>query len=152
MAGEYPGSATVEQARLKLAGILDSGISAFLDLTAPEDGLQDYHNLLPERSFAYRRTPIPDMDVPSLAGMRHILATLDELLEQHSVYVHCWGGIGRTGTVIGCHLVQRHGKSGAQALETIAGHWPQMAKRRRFPRSPQTDAQCDFVRNWECRK
>jgi len=32
--------------------------------------------------------------------------------------VHCLGGLGRTGTVVGCFLV-RHGLSGAQALETI---------------------------------
>lgn len=29
-----------------------------------------------------------------------------------TVYVHCYGGIGRTGTVVGCWLV-RHGLSGA---------------------------------------
>jgi hypothetical protein len=148
MAGEYPGDATVERAEAKLARILDSGVSAFLDLTAPEDGLLDYHPLLPERGFVYRRTPIRDMDVPTPSGMRHILKTLEELLFDQVVYVHCWGGIGRTGTVVGCHLVEHHGMNGQQALETIAGHWNQMAKRRRFPRSPQTEAQCQFVRSW----
>ena len=34
------------------------------------------------------------------------------------VYVHCWGGVGRTGLVVGCHLA-RHGVVGPAALERI---------------------------------
>src|SRR3712207_6971239 len=34
-------------------------------------------------------------------------------------YVHCWGGIGRTGTVVGCYLVE-HGMDGEQAIAAIA--------------------------------
>lgn len=38
---------------------------------------------------------------------------------QEKVYVHCWGGIGRTGIVVGCYLV-RHGITGKTALSEIA--------------------------------
>ena len=31
------------------------------------------------------------------------------------MYLHCWGGVGRTGTVVGCWLV-RHGRTGDEAL------------------------------------
>ena len=33
-----------------------------------------------------------------------VIATIEHALERGGVYVHCWGGIGRTGTVVGCVL------------------------------------------------
>jgi hypothetical protein len=65
------------------------------------------------------------------------------------VYLHCWGGTGRTGTAVGCHLV-RTGKSGSEALATIAELWQTVSemKRRDFPESPQTRAQRAFVEGW----
>ena len=49
--------------------------------------------------------------------MREILDHLRTRLDSgHKVYVHCWGGIGRTGTVVGCHLVEQ-GMTADQALE-----------------------------------
>jgi hypothetical protein len=51
---------------------------------------------------------IRDMEVPTEAEMIHILDTIDQALtEDRPVYVHCWGGHGRTGTVVGCYL-RRH--------------------------------------------
>ena len=32
-----------------------------------------------------------------------ILDSLDTAIaDEHTIYLHCWGGIGRTGTVVGC--------------------------------------------------
>jgi protein-tyrosine phosphatase len=48
------------------------------------------------------------MEVPTEAEMIHILDTIDQALaEDRPVYVYCWGGHGRTGTVVGCYL-RRH--------------------------------------------
>jgi hypothetical protein len=63
------------------------------------------------------------------------------------VYVHCWGGKGRTGTVVGCYLV-RHGiAEGEAALKAI------QKMRRNDPKahepSPETREQCDFVLRWK---
>ena len=45
-----------------------------------------------------------------------ILDDLDDLLERgRKVYVHCWGGSGRTGTVIGC-WIRRHDLVGADEI------------------------------------
>jgi protein-tyrosine phosphatase len=63
------------------------------------------------------------------------------------VYVHCLGGIGRTGTLVGCWLV-RHGLAGDEALAAIAHGWKGVAKRWRAPRSPQTEEQHAYVRSW----
>ena len=78
--------------------------------------------------------------------MTSILETIDGVLAAgRAVYVHCYGGIGRTGTVVGCFLA-RHGMAGAEALEQIA-RW-----RERTPdgwkRSPETDEQRQMVLNW----
>lgn len=56
----------------------------------------------PVRHFSY---PIPDMGVIDDAGYDAILAVIRDELDAHRmVYVHCWGGKGRTTTVIGCLL------------------------------------------------
>ena len=52
--------------------------------------------------------------------MRAILDLIESAITAEApVYVHCWGGIGRTGTVVCCWLVER-GLSGEQALVEIA--------------------------------
>ena len=155
MAGEYPIAIREEDGLRKLSGIVASGIRHFIDLTHVIDPLDPYQHLLhrvidPSCPVpGYDRFSITDMGIPdSRELMNAVLDRIDGLLAQISPpYVHCWGGIGRTGTVIGCWLV-RHGQSGEQALETIAGHWATVAKRHRYPQSPQTDEQCDYVLGW----
>ena len=75
-----------------------------------------------------------------------ILDAIDDAVERgRIVYVHCYGGVGRTGTVVGCYLV-RHGRSGEEALAAIA-EW-----RRNTPdgwrNSPETREQRELVLNW----
>ncbi|MEZ4725856.1 MAG: protein-tyrosine phosphatase family protein [Caldilineaceae bacterium] len=155
LAGEYPGAALAVNARPKLRRILAAGVTFFLDLTHPDDSLQPYVELLNEeanqdsRPVLYRRLAIPDLDVPPVAQMVQTLDLIDEALAAgHVVYVHCWGGVGRTGTVIGCYLV-RHGLSGEAALADIARLWQAMEKRDRHPHSPETAAQMAMVRTWQ---
>lgn len=153
VAGEYPGAGNDEEARSKLRRILDAGVTFFLDLTEEgEYNLKPYTPFLGEeattrgRQVRHRRMPIRDRGTPTVEGMRRILDTIDcALQEGHVVYVHCWGGIGRTGTVVGCYLV-RHGMSGPAALDEIA-------RRRRgtpdgYRRSPENDEQAQVILHW----
>lgn len=154
MAGEYPGAFNEAQARHKLQLILEAGVTFFLDLTEPDE-LEPYAGLVEEAAKArgitvkHQRLSIKDGDIPkSPQEMVKILDTIDEALAAgHTVYVHCWGGIGRTGTVVGCHLV-RHGKRGEEALAAIARWWQSIEKRHRHPRSPETEAQVAYILNW----
>jgi protein-tyrosine phosphatase len=76
-----------------------------------------------------------------------ILNTLEAALQAgRGVYIHCYGGIGRTGTVVGCFLVRR-GLSGEAALRQIAG-WREGTPDG-WKRSPETDEQREFVLNWK---
>lgn len=141
MAGCYPGSLSEDNARTKIAWLLDQGVTFFLDLTR-EGELQPYVGYLPE-AVSYQRAEIIDMGVPGNQDMIRILDTIDAMIESAQiVYVHCWAGRGRTGTVVGCFLV-RNGLSGVAALDEIV--------RLRGGRhdSPEAEQQYEFVRNWE---
>jgi protein-tyrosine phosphatase len=152
LAGEYPGAKTKDEARRKLQSFLDAKVDFFLDLTEEEEGLEPYAQLLEEEAMArdrrvvYRRLPIPDMDVPTTERMREIQQAIEAALEDgRTVYVHCLGGLGRTGTVLGCYLVENE-VSVAEALAEIQ-------RRRRWTKdgwkkSQQTPAQVDFVKRW----
>lgn len=158
LACEYPGAPTPAEAIPKLDALLAAGIRDFYDLTEDQE-LVPYEMLLRERAahagldpaiIRYRRLPIRDLDLPSAERLTEILAALAESeAAGRLAAVHCWGGIGRTGTVVGCHLVQQHGLSGPEALAFIAHEWQTVAKRARAPRSPETDAQIAFVRGYQ---
>ena len=82
--------------------------------------------------------------------MTNMLDEIQNWLAQgHIVYVHCWGGVGRTGTVIGCWL-RRSGLTGEQALNQVAQCWRAMSEEKllRHPESPEFEAQKQFVRDW----
>jgi len=153
LAGEYPGSPYTRQASERVRSLLALGVTFFLDLTSPADYLLPYAphlNQDPPGSGSLPvkvNHPIRDFDIPTRGAMKRILDALDGALsEGHIVYVHCWGGAGRTGTVIGCHLV-RHGMPGEQAIEEIARLREVIpAERRRL--SPETDSQQKMVRSW----
>jgi protein-tyrosine phosphatase len=151
LAGEYPGALDTNSARRKICDLLDSGIRTFVDLTEPFE-LQDYEEVLRREAEArgievdYFRMSIPDLGVPSRDFMLKILETIREAVEDaRPVYVHCWGGIGRTGTVVGCWLIERGCEPG-DALGTLDCLREECAKSQRP--SPETAVQLRFVRDW----
>jgi len=158
LACEYPGAPTDEAAASKLDALLAAGIRDFYDLTH-EGELRPYETQLRERaarlgiapeSLRYRRFPVPDMGLPSVKRLAEIMHALaDSAAAGRRAAVHCWGGIGRTGTVVGCHYVQHHGLSGEDALARIADEWQHVAKVKYHPVSPQTREQLNFVRNYK---
>jgi protein-tyrosine phosphatase len=151
LAGEYPGSYTDEITRRRLDRLVQGGISMFIDLTQPGE-MQPYEPILHQLAYEYDRPihhvrfPIPDFGVPTHQQMERILEAIDKELETgRAIYLHCRGGIGRTGTVVGCHLVRR-GMTGEQALEEIARL--RIGAPNGFYRSPESDKQWEFVMNW----
>jgi protein-tyrosine phosphatase len=152
LAGEYPGATHHAEARQKLEAILDAGVRSFVDLTESNE-LRPYDGLL--RDFAaergldvrYRRMSVADLGIPTADHMHSVLRYIaDEIAAGRPAYLHCWGGIGRTGTVVGCWMMQTQGQTAAAALARIAD------LRRGTPDggrdSPETEEQRQFVRDW----
>lgn len=153
LAGPYPCAADLTTAQRRVAALLELGVDAIVDLTEPgEYNLRPYWPLLREQAALQRRhierwnAPIPDMGTPSAAQMQAILAHIDAALKAgRTVYVHCFGGVGRTGVVIGCYLVQQ-GLDGDKALATIAHLRKSLHNAHRV--SPETEMQREMVRRW----
>jgi protein-tyrosine phosphatase len=78
--------------------------------------------------------------------MTRILDDVDEARAAGAtVYVHCWGGRGRTGTVVGCWLV-RHGLDDGDPLGRIARLRRDVEDAQAA--SPETAAQRTMVTGW----
>ena len=153
LAGENPVRFDEEITRRRLDVLLEAGFDTFIDLTE-SDELPTYLTLLKQEAEAthrradYHRFPIADRGLPARAEMIAVLDALDQAISNgHKVYLHCWGGVGRTGTAVGCYLV-RHGRTGQQAVDQIAAWWQDIPKRRVYPRSPETDEQVNFILDW----
>jgi hypothetical protein len=137
LAGAYPGTTTG-------IGVLErAGVTLFVDLTHPSDPLDGYEGLL--RGARRVAHPIPDMGTPTAGQVTRILDEIDEARGAGgTAYVHCWGGVGRTGTVVGCWLV-RHGLERGDPIARIAELRRDLAGARP---SPETAGQVAFVRGW----
>jgi hypothetical protein len=154
LAGEYPGAHSAREARQRLARFAEIGVDSFIDLTYPgEFGIKPYEALLTQADEnggaqpEYRRFPVGDMRLPTPEAMIHILDAIDQAMQAgRTVYLHCYGGLGRTGTVVGCFLV-RHGMGGDEALKEIR------RLRRDNPHkyldSPQTPEQAEMILRWK---
>ena len=151
LAGEHPSGLTADATRVRLSTLMAAGIECFLDLTHPSE-IDSYDQALPFQ-IEYLRKPIRDHGLPEKREhMMEILDCLhDALRSGRRAYVHCRAGIGRTGMVVGCLLVER-GLTGEQALDELARVWQQCERSKFWPSVPETDAQTEYVRLWSPRK
>ncbi|HUN27116.1 MAG TPA: ADP-ribosylglycohydrolase family protein [Steroidobacteraceae bacterium] len=150
LAGEYPGGIDADAAGARLERLLAAGVDCFVNLTM-QDELPPYEVLLPP-GVQHFRLPIPDHGVPAEpAQMVEILELLERSLRSgRCIYLHCRAGIGRTGTVAACLLVER-GLAAEAALESLNHAWQQCERAQAWPSVPETDAQIDYVRSWRPR-
>ncbi len=153
VAGVYPMRVdAAEQAmHQRVRRFLAVGITSFVDLTEAHEFvpyLPILRAVVPEGAGlpAYQRLPIRNWDIPLPLMMVQILDTIETALAKgQRVYVHCAGGIGRTGTVVGCYLV-RHGMQGEAALEEIMRLRHAMLNGGDL--SPRREPQRQMVRTW----
>ena len=68
----------------------------------------------------FLHSPITDLSVPSMAQLEGLVEEICGRLERGDVmYLHCWGGRGRAGTVGACVLGRMYGLSADEALERV---------------------------------
>jgi hypothetical protein len=160
LAGEYPGEVEPDMTGRKLRALLAGGIRTFVDLTDEDEINEDarlipaYRSILRQVSEAesiqttYANIPIEDRGVPSPWTLRCILDVIDRSIsDENPVYVHCWAGRGRTGTVVGCYL-KRHGLAeDADVIKKLAHLRRDVPNGRQT--SPHTNEQIRMVATWK---
>jgi hypothetical protein len=159
LAGPYPGAMQLEAAEPRLSNLVDCGIQCVINLMQDNEVNHQGQAFLPYveplsrfasrygAALSVKRHPIPDGWIPNPALMKQILDEIDSRLAAGCpVYVHCWGGKGRTGTVIGCYLI-RHQRA---TRETVIDLLDQLRRDiRPYEVVPETEKQREFVRSWE---
>lgn len=147
LAGEYPRNKDEESSRRKINALILSGVKAFIDLTEENDGLLPYSHFLDK--VYHQRFPIRDLSTPdSTVVTVTILDTIDHHISRgRMVYLHCWGGVGRTGVIVGCWLA-RHGFKGKAALAKLHELWRQCPLSA-YRRSPETKKQEQYIVSWD---
>ena len=144
-AGEYPGDKNGEFAKHKIEQMYHFGIRHFIDLTE-EGELRPYNHLLPNDT-TYTRFPIVDCGAPkNIESVQRLLLRIEELKKMEGyVYVHCWGGVGRTGTIVACYLSQNWKEPELNhTLEVLRRNFSEMPKSA-YRKTPETKEQIDFI-------
>lgn len=137
----------------RLRALLSIGVNAFVDLTPDgEYGVPSYAGqlaeILPDSGLHCQvlNASVQDGTAPSPRQVRLVLDSIERwIADGRLVYVHCYAGIGRTGTICGCHLV-RSGLSGTEALEELARRRVQAGL---HPFAPETQAQRQLILDWK---
>jgi len=159
-----------DKGRRQLAEILLGGVDVFVSLISelpPQwehqgkiAGFVGYHAPVMElatgkdprypvepREVKFLHFPIDDLTAPNLGQLSQIVADLSaEVVAGRKLYIHCWGGRGRAGTVGASLIGKLEGLTADEALERI-----QLAYSARDQdefMSPETRAQVKLVRNF----
>jgi len=140
--------------RQRLIAFVRGGFDTFIDLTKAGEREPYAPTLLEEAEYyrlavTHQRFSIGDLSTPKADQMRVILETIQNALEAgRKVYLHCWAGVGRTGTTVGCYLV-RQGMSGEQALAHLTKIYKTSTQSLYYDRTPETEEQVKFILNWK---
>lgn len=144
---EYPFALDEEEGKMKLKTAIDFGITHFIDLTE-EGELVPYEQFIPEEShISHMRFPIPDTGVPlSIDDMFALLEKIDSILSNPNakIYLHCWGGVGRTCTVVACWTAWKQGTGFIETLNHLDRLWSLCPKSERRG-TPDSQQQIDFI-------
>ncbi len=153
MAGEYPAVANKKEAYKKLDSLIDKGIKVIINLTEADEQnnegvkLFEYKDYLKREGVEVHRMPIEDLSIPSKSQMDSILKLIDDSLNNHKpVYFHCWGGVGRTGTVLGCYLRKNEMSSKENIFDMIS--YLKRTTSISNKMSPENETQKNFVLNY----
>ena len=152
LVGAVPNVYTKEQMQEELDYLKEKEVKVIINLMEEKEiktanqKLVDYTDFI--ENFELLRFPIKDRTVPSKEKMMDILDAIDEQLKQDKkVYLHCWGGLGRTGTVVGCYLL-RHGL-GIKENVFVCINYLKAKSLLHNHQSPETEAQKKLILAWK---
>lgn len=136
----YPGRVYRRELDADLETLVTLGVARLLLLVEDHElhrwGEPDLVQRAAVRGIEVERRPIPDGEAPARSELPAMLAWMRAARQDGDVAVACMGGVGRTGTVVACALVE----AGWGADEAIAE-----VRRVRHPTAVETPAQEAFV-------
>jgi ADP-ribosyl-[dinitrogen reductase] hydrolase len=160
LAGAYPGSPEAKAHRQRIEQLWQAGIRTFISLVEEHETnnsgepFAPYDSVLQELAASQGETvrclrfPVRDLAVPSTDEMRVILDAIDRsLAASRPVYLHCFGGVGRTGTAVCCWLL-RHGLATPDSVLKILRELRHPDKATADRKAPENEQQIRFVMRW----
>lgn len=145
-AGEYPGHYDEKKSIARIRKFERFGITHFIDLTEKGELRPYAHLLAPE--VQHLRFPIQDVSVPaSIESVKELMGKIEGILKENGrnkVYIHCRGGVGRTGTIVGCLLARQSKYDYNETMKTLRQAFSDCPKSLHRV-TPETKEQCDFI-------
>lgn len=151
LAGPLPCGADKAAQRANMRALLDAGVRTVIDLRTPMEspGIRVLFGKQATdlEEVCWIGIPILNGAAPTIGELVTILDTIDAAIaRRRPVYVHCQGGLGRTGTVAAAWWI-RHGRFDLEgALAELAARrvgQPNAAKM-----SPETAPQLRLLAAW----
>lgn len=160
LAGAYPSMPDVGPRRIeRVTELWKAGIRTYVNLVEESEQpwgkpFTPYWDDLDEITggtgarAACLRFAVKDGRIPSVSLMRSVLDAVDLSLEAGwPVYLHCFGGMGRTATAVGCWML-RHGLASKDDVLQVITRLRQADEERKDWDAPENDAQRAFVTAW----
>lgn len=146
-AGEYPVWDWDESiGRKQIHLFTDFGINYFIDLT--EGGEMPPYAPFLSPAIGHYKLPIPNRGTPTAVDdvVKLFRAIERTLLDKPftKFYIHCLGGVGRTGTIVACYYVYFKQMIAEEALAEMRRMFSSH-ERAIWMSAPETEAQIDFI-------
>ena len=86
----------------------------------------------------------------TIESVKELISQINEILKENDsnkVYIHCWGGVGRTGLIVGCLLSEQCGfgfEKTMDALNLAFSDCPKSA----YQKTPESDEQRLYIKKY----